>query len=99
MLVAKVGDVAPGICVCVPYPVPPYPATGVVMTGSSTITSSGIPLAVAGLSIVVYPCGTSIIAPLGPNLSNAGMPLAKTGCVVSGCGNGTLIGTTTITSL
>lgn len=99
MLVAKIGDVAPGTCVCVVPPVTPFPATGVVMSSSSIISSSGIPLALAGISIVVFPCGTSIIVPSGVSFTTSGTPLAKTGDSVTGCGIGTLIGTTNITSL
>jgi hypothetical protein len=94
MIVAKVGDVAPGMCMCVPYPPGPYPATGVVMTGSALVSTTGIPIADAS-SIVMYPCGTSVIIATGVNLLMA----ARTGDVVTGCGVGTLTGTSTITSL
>lgn len=96
MLVAKVGDVAPGMCVCA---VPPFPATGVVTTGAAQFMTSGMPVAQGTLSIVMYPCGTSIITPVGVRFLTGGVPAAKTGDVVSGCGNGTLVGTSTITSL
>lgn len=99
MIVAKVGDVAPGTCVCVPVPPGPFPATGVVMSGSSIMTTTGLPIAVSGLSVVMFPCGTSVIVPGTPSLLDMGAPVAKTGDMVTGCGIGTLIGTSTITSL
>lgn len=99
MIVAKVGDVASGTCVCVPVPPGPFPATGVIMNGSPMVTTTGLPIAVSGLSMVMFPCGTSIIVPGTPTLLNAGAPSSKMGDVVTGCGIGTLMGTSTITSL
>jgi len=99
MLIAKVGDVAPGICVCVAYPMSPYPATGVVMSGNTDITTGGSPVAMAGTSLVSFPCGTSVIVPGGVSFTSGGVPLSKLGDTVSGCGNGVLTGTSNITSL
>jgi len=99
MIVAKVGDVVPGMCLCVPVPPGPYPATGIVMTGSPTLTTTGIPIAMSSISVVMYPCGTSIIVAGAPSILSASMPVAKSGDVVSGCGSGTLMGVSTITSL
>lgn len=99
MIVAKVGDVAPGMCVCVPVPPGPFPATGVVTTGSPLFLTSGMPIAVAGLSIVMYPCGTSMVVPSSVSLLIAGVSAAEMGNTVIGCGMGTLIGTSTIMSL
>lgn len=99
MIVAKVGDVVPGTCVCVPVPPGPYPATGVVMTGATMFTTGGMPVATATESIVMFPCGTSIIVMGNPNFTTAGMMIGRTGDSVTGCGIGTLVGTSTITSL
>ena len=96
MLVAKVGNVAPGMCVCATNP---FPATGVVISGAAQFTTTGIPVVVGGVSIVQYPCGTSVIVSPSISLMTNGMPVSKMGDVVQGCGNGTLVAETTITSL
>ena len=97
MLAAKVGDVAPGTCVCATSN--PYPATGVVTTGSAQLLTAGTPVALGVSSIVMFPCGTSIITATSVSLLTTGMQVARMGDVVSGCGNGTLTASSTITSL
>ena len=99
MIVAVVGDVVPGICVCVVPPVTPFPATGVVITGNAQFTTGGIPVAVAGVSMVMFPCGTSVIVPNNFSFNLAGSPVATLGATVAGCGNGTLTATSQMTSL
>ena len=85
---AKVGDVALGICVCA---YPPYPATGSVVTGSPNFLEAGIPIAIMN-SMVTFPCGTSLIIATDFNWIDIGLPLARTGDQVVGCGMGTVIG-------
>lgn len=99
MIVSHVGDVAPGICVCVPYPPGPYPATGVVTTGAPLFNTGGMPVATMGGSIIMFPCGTSIIAMGNPLFTTSGLPIGRLGDPVIGCGIGTLLGTSTIISL
>lgn len=96
MIVSKMGDMAMGTCVCAPSP---FPAAGIVMTGTSQLITSGTPAAQAGISIVMFPCGTSVIIPSGVSFISGGVPLAKLGDTVVGCGNGVLMGTSTIISL
>ncbi len=97
MLTAKVGDVAPGTCVCATSN--PYPATGVVTTGAAQFLTNGVPIALGTASIVMFPCGTSIITATGVTFRTGAMSAAKAGDIVSGCGNGTLTAVSTITSL
>lgn len=99
MIVAMVGDVVPGICICVPVPPGPFPATGTVASGAPMFTTSGMPVATMGGSVVMFPCGTSVIAMGNPMFTTGGMPVGRLGDSVTGCGIGTLIGTSTITSL
>ncbi len=96
MIISKVTDLAIGTCVCSPSP---FPATGIVMNGSTQVMTGGLPAAQAGVSIVMFPCGTSVIVPTGVSFISGGLPLAKMGDTVVGCGNGVLMGTSTITSL
>lgn len=99
MNIAVVGDVVPGICVCVVPPITPFPATGVIANGALNIVTSGSPIAVAGSSMVIFPCGTSVIIPNNFNFITGGLPVSTTGATVSGCGNGVLIGTSQMISL
>lgn len=99
MIVAKVGDVVPGICVCVPVPPGPFPATGVVTSGAPLINTMGMPVATMGGSMVMFPCGTSMIVTGNPMFTTGGLPIARTGDSVTGCGIGTLVGTSSIISL
>lgn len=96
MILSKIGDTAIGTCVCSPSP---FPAVGIVMTGSTQVISGGMPIAQGGISIVMFPCGTSVIIPMGVSFISGGVPLAKLGDTVVGCGNGILMGTSTITSV
>ena len=96
MLIAKVGDVASGTCVCATNP---FPATGVVTSGSPMVSTTGIPIALGQLSIVLFPCGTSTIMSPAINFTTGGIPVSKNGDSVLGCGNGILTATSTITSL
>lgn len=99
MIVAHVGDVVPGICVCVPVPPGPFPATGVVSTGAPMFMTGGMPVATMGGSVIMFPCGTSVIAMGNPMFTTGGLPIGRLGDSVTGCGIGTLVGTSTITSL
>lgn len=99
MLLAKVGDVVPGVCVCVPTPPGPFPATGVVMTGTPLMTHAGMPIAMVGLSIIMFPCGPSVITAGAMNFNIGGMMAGRLGSPVTGCGIGTLIGSSTLTSM
>lgn len=96
MWVSKVGDIAMGTCVCASNP---FPATGVVTSGSAMISTTGIPIAVGNFSIVTFPCGTSTIISPQISLKTAGMSVSKSGDSVVGCGNGTLVSQSQITSL
>jgi len=95
MIVATVGDVAVGTCVC---PVPPFPATGTVVTGDPQFTTSGKPLSLVGTSVVMFPCGSSVIVSGAPQFLSTGTMLGRLGDSVVGCGVGTLVGTSTIIS-
>ena len=85
----KVGDVVPGICGC---SAPPYPAVGVVSSGTPNFTESGVPIATMS-SLVLFPCGTSTIIAIGTNWIDSGLSLSRTGDQVVGCGSGVTIGT------
>lgn len=92
MNVGIVGSIAPGICYCVPSPPGPYPATGVVVSGVPTHFTSGVPNATVS-SLVMYPCGSSVINSGSVMYFANGLPLAHTSSSVSGCGVGVLVGT------
>jgi len=97
MMVAKMGDIAIGTCICVVPPVTPFPATGVITTGNVLLLTTGLPVA-DNLSIVMFPCGPAmIIAPQISFISGPGI-LARTGNMTTGCGIGTVIGTSQIIS-
>ena len=84
-----VGSIAPGTCVCTPYP---YPDIGIVMSGSPMRMEANMPVAMVG-SLVMFSCGVSTIMSGSLYEFEMNMPVAITGSIVSGCGNGTLIGT------
>jgi uncharacterized Zn-binding protein involved in type VI secretion len=84
-----VGSIAPGTCVCTPYP---YPDVGVVMSGAPTNMEEGSPVARVG-DIVMYSCGTSVIMGGSFYEIEGGMAVSTTGSIVTGCGNGILTGT------
>ena len=84
----KVGDSVPGVCVCA---YPPFPATGLVMMGTPNFIELGMPIAM-NTGMVMFPCGTSTIIATGFNWIDVGLALARTGDQVTGCGIGTVIG-------
>lgn len=85
----RIGDVVPGTCVCA---YPPFPATGMVATGTMNFTEMGLMIA-TNTSMVTFPCGTSIIVSANFNWLDIGLGLSRTGDQVVGCGMGTTIGT------
>ena len=87
----KIGSVAMGTCVCVVPPITPFPATGVVINGNSQFLDMGIPVAVGGLSLVMFPCGTSTIVPVKTDFLLGGAPVSSPGDSTIGCGMGTII--------
>jgi len=91
MNIAVAGNVVPGICVCVPYPPGPYPATGTITSTNNNYLLGGIPVANNG-SLVMFPCGTSVIISINQSFINP-LPVARTGDSVNGCGNGSVVGT------
>lgn len=96
MWVSKVGDIAMGTCVCATNP---FPATGVVTSGSALVSTTGIPISLGGFSIVTFPCGTSTIISPQVSFRTGGISVSKNGDSVAGCGNGVLVAQSTITSL
>lgn len=84
-----VGSIAPGTCVCTPYP---YPDVGVVMSGAPMNMEESSPVARVG-DIVMYSCGTSVIMSGSVYEIEGDMVVSTTGSIVTGCGNGTLTGT------
>jgi len=86
----KVGSIAIGTCVCVVPPVTPFPATGVVVNGHQQFLDTGIPVATAGLSLVMFPCGTSTIIPALSVFLLAGPPVSSPGDTTVGCGMGSI---------
>lgn len=86
----KIGSVAVGTCVCVVPPITPFPATGVVISGTPQFLELGVPVAVAGTSLVMFPCGTSTIIPISPNFLVGGVPVSSPGDTTIGCGMGTI---------
>ncbi len=86
----KVGSVAMGTCVCVVPPVTPFPATGVVISGDPNFLQEGLPVAVAGTSMVMFPCGTSTIIPTKTDFLLGGVPVSSPGDTTIGCGMGTI---------
>jgi uncharacterized Zn-binding protein involved in type VI secretion len=84
-----VGSIAPGTCVCAPIP---YPDVGVVMSGSPMNMEESYPVARVG-DIVMYSCGVSVIMSGSFYEIEGGMAVSTMGSIVTGCGNGILIGT------
>lgn len=95
MNAAKVGDTVIGICLCVPTPPGPFPATGIITTGSSMLTTTGLPIAITG-SLVMFPCGTATIIASNPRVLDTALSVARTGDQVTGCATGTVVGTSQI---
>ena len=86
----RIGSVAVGTCICVVPPIVPFPATGVVVTGDPKFLQEGLPVAVGGMSIVMFPCGTSIIVPIKTDFLLGGIPVSSPGDTTVGCGMGTI---------
>lgn len=84
----KIGDVVPGVCTCA---TPPFPATGLVSSGTMNFTETGIPIA-TNTSLVTFPCGISSIISANVNWLDMGLSLSRTGDQVVGCGVGITIG-------
>lgn len=85
----RISDVVPGVCNC---SVPPFPATGIVSSGTMNFTEMGLPIA-TNTSMVIFPCGTSTIISTNFNWLDTGLGLSRTGDQVVGCGTGVTIGT------
>lgn len=89
MNLGLVGSTAFGTCICATNP---YPAVGIVISGSPLYMENGLPVATVG-SVLVFPCGSSVITTGSVMEFSTGLPVALTGSVVVGCGNGVLLGT------
>jgi uncharacterized Zn-binding protein involved in type VI secretion len=89
MNLGLVSSIAFGTCTCTPIP---YPAVGLVISGSPLYMENGLPVATVG-SVLIFPCGSSIITTGSVMEFSTGLPVALTGSVVVGCGNGILLGT------
>lgn len=89
MNLGLVNSTAFGTCVCSPNP---YPAVGLVISGSPLYMENGLPVATVG-SVLIFPCGSSVITTGSVMEFSTGLPVALTGSVVVGCGNGILLGT------
>lgn len=87
MLIARVGDVAVGMCTCSS---PPYPDVGVITVGDPMHIDMGSPVARLG-DIVTFSCGAGTIVTGTPMHTSAGPLVSRTGDAVTGCGNGTII--------
>lgn len=85
----KVGDSVPGMCLCAPTP---FPATGVVTSGTTNFLEGGVFIA-TNTSMVTFPCGTSIIISSNIGWLDIGLGLSRLGDNVVGCGSGVTIGT------
>ena len=92
MNLVKSGDIVSGLCLCVPYPPGPYPATGLVVGSVLEFIEGGIPIAANG-DMVIFPCGTANIISMNTNWMIKGLNLSHTGDSVSGCASGTVVGT------
>lgn len=84
MILARVGDVVVGICY---GPDGPYPATGVITTGSPRNVETGTPVSRVS-DAVMWPCGISIIVTGSPRYIESGVPVARIGDSVQGIGTG-----------
>lgn len=98
MNIAKVGDIVPGICYCVPTPPGPYPDIGVIVSGDPLHIDTGSPVARVG-DLVMFSCGSSTIVSGSPLFLSGVQPVARSSDTVVGCGVGTVIGSSISISL
>ena len=84
-------SIAVGTCYCVPTPPGPYPATGIIITGSPDSFESGMNVAFT-TSSVIFPCGSSTIITGSSQFLKNGNLVARTSDSVTGCGVGTIVG-------
>lgn len=98
MNIARVGDTVPGICYCVPYPPGPYPDVGIIVSGDPAHVDMGSLVARVG-DTVVFSCGSSVIVSGSPMFISGLQPVARSADQVTGCGVGSIVGTSLSTSL
>lgn len=95
MLMAGVGDCVVGVCTCSS---PPYPDVGIISTGDFSHIDMGRMVARIG-DTVTFSCGTSAIVSGTATDISTGSIVARAGDAVTGCGNGTIVSSSTNISL
>lgn len=79
--IARVGDIATGICRAHKYPIP---VTGIIANGSPSVTVDGLPLARVG-DVVTFDCGHTGVIISGLNTGQVdGKVIAHIGSLVVG---------------